>query len=185
LVDASDLETTMDVTASCNWEWLGKALLPGLATAVLVIAVGQRLAELTWALVPSAPLEDPARFIVFPAPPERAPRMQVPRIADAHLFGERPVVGRVATPEVDGPETTLDLSLIGILSVTSKEGEDGSTIISSGGEQGQLYRIGQTIDGSDATVRWVYADRVILDRSGKLEYLSLPNIGSGAPTLLQ
>ena len=175
----------MDTNASLSWEWMGKVLLPGLATAVLVIVVGQRLAELTWMLVPSASPEDPARFTTFSAPPARATRMQVPRIADAHLFGERPAVIPATSPDVDAPETTLNLNLTGIVSVTSREGEDGSAIISSGGGQGQLYRMGQTIEASDATVRWVYADRVILDRSGQLEYLRLPKIGSAASAPLQ
>ena len=168
-------------------QWFSAAnryLPPGLTT-VLVIAIAYQLAALTWALVPgSAPVSAPA-----PRPADArggAPASDYSVLTNSHLFGEAPQQTQVvATPVVDAPDTTLSLTLRGIL---SKEGDpNGSVIIEGSGAQSKTYFVGQAIDGADgATLHSVYADRVLLNRNGRLETLRLPKeltASAGAPPM--
>jgi len=168
-------------------QWFSAAnryLPPGLTT-VLVIAIAYQLATLTWALVPgSTPVSAPA-----PRPADArggAPASDYSVLTNSHLFGEAPQQTQVvATPVVDAPDTTLSLTLRGIL---SKEGDpNGSVIIEGSGAQSKTYFVGQAIDGADgATLHSVYADRVLLNRNGRLETLRLPKeltASAGAPPM--
>ncbi len=141
--------------------------------AVLVIAIAYQLATLTWALVPgSTPTAAPA-----PRPVDSggaAPSSDFSVLLHSGLFGvaaEQPEIA--AAPVVDAPDTTLSLTLRGIL---SKEGDaNGSVVIEYRNEQ-KTYYVGQAIDGGDgATLHSVYSDRVLLDRGGgRIETLRLP-----------
>jgi len=148
-------------------------LPPGL-TAVLVIAIAYQLATLTWALVPgSTPAAAPA-----PRPVDAGGAAPATTdysvLTGAHLFGHAAEQAEVAAPAVvDAPDTTLSLTLRGIL---SKEGDpNGSVLIESRNEQ-KTYYVGQAIDGAEGTkLHSVYADRVLLDRGGgRIETLRLP-----------
>jgi general secretion pathway protein C len=95
-------------------------------------------------------------------------------LTDSHLFGraaEQPVTPQ---PEViDAPETTLSLTLKGILA--KEEDTNGGAIIASSRGDEKAYDVGESIDNADgATLHSVYADRVLLNRSGRLETLRLP-----------
>ena len=146
---------------------------PGL-TAVLVIAIAYQLATLTWALVPgSTPAASPApRAVDTAGAPETA---DYSVLVNSRLFGqaaEQPEVA-AAPAVVDAPDTTLSLTLRGIL---SKEGDpNGSAQIENRNEQ-RTYYVGQAIEGADGTkLHSVYADRVLLDRGGgRIETLRLP-----------
>lgn len=150
---------------------LNRYLPPGV-TALLVIALAYQLATLTWALVPGS----------VPAAPPAAPRgdsaaaqpIDFSVLIGSRLFGEaaeRPAPAAAAV--IDAPDTTLSLTLKGIL---SDEGDpNGEAIISSNRGEDRNYRVGQTIDGADgAKLHSVYSDRVLLDRNGQLETLRLP-----------
>jgi general secretion pathway protein C len=147
---------------------------PGL-TAVLVIAIAYQLATLTWALVPGS---TPAA-----SPPPRAVDAggAAPATADyssllnSRLFGqaaEQPEVA-AAPAVVDAPDTTLSLTLRGIL---SKEGDPNGSVIIENRNEMKTYFVGQAIEGADgAKLHSVYADRVLLDRGGgRIETLRLP-----------
>ena len=156
-------------------------LPPGL-TAVLVIAIAYQLATLTWALVPgSTPAAAPA-----PRPVDAGGTAPATTdysvLTGAHLFGHAAEQAEVAAPAVvDAPDTTLSLTLRGIL---SKEGDpNGSVLIESRNEQ-KTYYVGQAIDGAEGTkLHSVYADRVLLDRGGgRIETLRLPKeLSAGTP----
>jgi general secretion pathway protein C len=154
-------------TASAN-----RYLQPGVA-AILVIAIGYQLAMLTWAVVPgSTPVAAFPSRAVDSDNATSAPDYNV--LTNSHLFGgpaERPQV--VVAPVADAPDTTLSLTLRGIL---SKEGDpNGSVIIETNRGEMKTYLVDQTIDGGDgATLHSVYSDRVLLNRSGRLETLRLP-----------
>jgi general secretion pathway protein C len=165
-------------------QWFSAAnryLPPGLTT-VLVIAIAYQLATLTWALIPgSTP-------VAAPAPPPiqtgDAPASDFSVLMNSRLFGEAAEQPEVAVaPIVDAPDTTLSLTLKGIL---SKEGDpEGSVIIANSRNEEKTYYVGQTIEGADGTtLHSVYADRVLLNRSGRLETLRLPKdltASAGAP----
>jgi len=166
-------------------QWLGAAnhYLPPGAKAVFVIAIAYQLATLTWTFVPgSVPVATFPSSAVDSGNVTSAPDYSV--LINSRLFGEtaeQPQV--VATPVVDAPATTLSLTLRGIL---SKEGDpNGSVIIESNRGEMKAYFVGQTIEGADgATLHSVYADRVLLNRGGRLETLALPKelaVSGGGP----
>jgi general secretion pathway protein C len=156
-------------------QWFSSAnrYLPPVLTAVLVIAIAYQLATLTWALVPgsisvAAPATRPA------AAGNATPASDYSVLRNSRLFGqaaEQPEI--VAAPVADAPDTTLSLTLKGIL---SKEGDpNGSVIIANSRNEEKTYYVGQTIEAADgAALHSVYADRVLLDRNGRLETLRLP-----------
>ena len=144
---------------------------PGV-TAILVIAIAYQLATLTWALVPgSTPAAAPA-----PRPVDTSttgPATDYSTLKGSHLFGEAAEQPQVAVAAVvDAPDTTLSLTLRGIL---SKEGDPNGQVIIESRSESKNYFVGQAINGADgATLHSVYSDRVLLDRSGRLETLRLP-----------
>lgn len=143
--------------------------LPSAASLLLVVVVAWLLASLIWALVP---LPEAARW--QPPPPEppkpravEAKGNDVGKLIAANLFGEyqATATGRVE----DAPETRLSLTLLGILAGGDKYSR--ALIGSSNGEE-KPYAIGDEVT-SGTKLQAVYADRVILTRSGKYETLRL------------
>jgi general secretion pathway protein C len=158
-------------------QWLtavNRYLPPGV-TAVLVITIAYQLATITWTLMPQAPSVAPAaRTAADPAAAGGRPAADLTSLTQSHLFGEATVQAvPVAQAIVDAPDTTLSLTLTGILS-TSDEGL-GQAIISSNRGQEKTYSVGDPVENADdAKMHSVFADRVILDRGGRLETLRLP-----------
>lgn len=167
-------------------QWLKAAnkFLPAIVMAVLVIAIAYRLAQVTWLLIPGSTADSRAPAV---AAPQRAPSgaaataAEFDSLAGWHPFGEAseapaPVVEEV----VDAPDTTLALVLNG---VNARENPDeGTAFISSGRGEQKLYRAGTAIDGGNgATLHSVYEDRVLINRSGRLETLRFPQDFSPAP----
>jgi general secretion pathway protein C len=165
-------------------QWFNTAnrYVPPIVTAVLVVAIAYQLAKLTWALVPgSTPAAAPAPRAVDPA---TAPASDYSVLTDSNLFGEEAEQSQVAVaPVVDAPDTTLSLTLRGILSTEEDPaGPNGSVIIESTRGEMKTYYVGQGIDGADgATLHSVYADRVLLNRGGRLETLRLPKELTASP----
>jgi len=158
--------------------------LPPGVTAVLVIAIAYQLAGLTWALVPGS---GSAAVVVPTAPGSSPPPTTQPlgdygSLSSSHLFGEAPKqpLTQLAQPDVvDAPDTTLSLTLTGIVAIGG-EGA-GQAIISSNRGEEHTYKVGQEIENANgATLNSVYADRVILNRGDHLEALRLPKQQGGA-----
>ncbi len=109
-----------------------------------------------------------------PAAPQGAtpprPAYRVETIVAAHLFGaaEAPPAQRM----VAAPTTRLNLELYGV--VASDSAEHSRALIGHNAAAMQSYRLGQRIDGTDATLFGVEPGRVLLDRGGRIESLSLP-----------
>ncbi len=157
---------------------INRYLPPGV-TFLLVIALAYQLAALTWALVPGS---TPAA-----APPPRsagngdaAAATDLSALLNSHLFGEASQQATATvTPVIDAPDTTLSLILKGI--VAKDDESNGGAIISSNRSEDKAYLVGQTLEGADgATLHSVYPDRVLLNRSGRLETLRLPKEPSAA-----
>jgi general secretion pathway protein C len=157
-----------------QWFTAVNRYVPPAVTAVLVIAIAYQLATLTWTLVPgSTPIAAaPPRPINVgnaPAPSDYG------ALTDSHLFGQAAEQATTA-PEpalIDAPETTLSLTLKGILA--KEEDTNGGAIISGSRGDDKAYDVGDSIENADgATLHSVYADRVLLNRSGRLETLRLP-----------
>ena len=94
------------------------------------------------------------------------------QIADWHLFGEVSQTP-VAEPVATAPETRLNLRLAGIFYRGSHESRTAIALIAEGSGAEQIYRVGDVLAGG-ARVHQIQADKVILERAGQLEALSLP-----------
>jgi general secretion pathway protein C len=168
-----------------QWFTTANHYLPPGVTAILVIAIAYQLATLTWTLVPgSTPSTAPPPRSSSPANGAQ-PTADYSVLIGSHLFGEAAEPTEVAAaPVLDAPDTTLSLTLTGIVSVSEEGKATGSAIIASGND-GKTYYVGHTIDRADgATLHSVYADRVLLDRNGRIETLRFPkdlSASAGAP----
>jgi len=147
-------------------------VMPTIFNVLLVIACSYTLSQITWSLVP-----DDAQQ---PAPSNyknnrtKKPVNDYRAVADAHLFGTFQQSTTQAIKE-DAPETRLNLVLKGVLATNPME--YGNAIISMGknGKE-DTYAPGDKV--SSATLKEIYADRVILERGGKLETLRMPKDNS-------
>ncbi len=166
---------------------------PPIVMAVLVIAIARELADITWTLLSdTAAPSAPARAST---PVQRDDGSVVAAVDYSTLdgwkpFGEPPEeTETVATAAIlDAPDTTLNLSLHGVLEVADPETrqaqpDQGMAMISSGRAEQELYRVGDSITGgSSARLHSVYYDRVLLDRGGRVETLRLPlEVAASAP----
>ena len=157
---------------------------PGV-TAVLVIAIAYQLATLTWALVPGSTPVTPSDTRAPGS--STAPATDYSPLKGWHPFGAAAEQTQVvAAPVIEAPDTTLSLTLTGILS--KNEDGSGSVLIKNSRNEEKTYWVGQEIAGADgAKLHSVYADRVLLDRSGRLETLRFPkdlSASSGSPMAL-
>jgi general secretion pathway protein C len=160
-----------------RWIRLATQYLPPGASAVLVLAIAYELAQLTWALAPGAPLDEPMPAVGVPAGGSTAAgglAVDIDTVTSAHLFGEPPKEAPApAQAVVDAPDTTLSLKLTGVQ--WYPDSTDGQAIIANGRNQERAYRVGDSIEGgSGSKLHAVYSDRVILNRAGRLETLRLP-----------
>ena len=95
----------------------------------------------------------------------------VERVVSANLFGNpTPVVAAVA------PQTTLNLTLQGVLSATSPL--LARAIIQAGNSPGALYSVGDVIQGAGASVEEIKPSEVLLNRAGAIERLPLNTIAN-------
>ncbi len=129
-------------------------------------------AELTWRLLPSpagnqqlsqttaTSIQNPGRVSA-----------DISKIQQLHLFG-KPQADTPKPVEVveDAPETNLNLTLTGVVASTNIE--RGAAIIEHQGKQ-NTYGVGEKIDGTNALVREVYADRIIIRNGPRMETLML------------
>ncbi|VAW67596.1 hypothetical protein MNBD_GAMMA10-185, partial [hydrothermal vent metagenome] len=149
--------------------------LPPVVMLLLIIACSYTLSQITWALFP-----DDTRQAT---PPRNSASNQrnaqaatsFRHISDAHLFGSFQQVASATSAAVDAPTTQLNLVLKGVLAATPMK--HASAIISLGknGKE-DTYAIGDKV--SSATLKEVHADKIILERNGRLETLRMPESGS-------
>ncbi len=166
----------VDWTEQPPEQWLNvvNKYLPPAVTAALVVIIAYQLAGITWSLVPGAAPTLASR----PVASKTAQRpTDLGKLTNSHLFGEARIEAAPVVEAVDAPDTSLSLSLTGILA----GGPKGQAIISANRGQERTYHVGDSVDNADgATLHSVEADRVLLDRNGKLETLRLPQQLSSA-----
>lgn len=91
------------------------------------------------------------------------------QISQKHLLGIAGETKVAPTQAIEAPETKLDLTLSGILATGN---EAGLAIISQGKREEKIYKIGDSLPGN-ATLKAVYADRVLIESSRGLETLRI------------
>ena len=161
-----------------QWAKAANRYLPPAVSAVLVLVLAWQAARLTWALIPGVPADAPPPVLSPGAPEQSAPATQaidITRIMDSDLFGAvaSEPVAPVAVSVLEAPETTLNLQLKATVADTV-ENRLGAAIIASGQAE-KTYTVSDVIEGAGgAQLHAIYSDRVILNRAGQLETLSLP-----------
>jgi general secretion pathway protein C len=158
-----------------EWLKLANRYLPPAVTAVLVLAIAYELAALTWLIVPSTPPDSPPPPVIASRSSASAPAAanSYASLADWHPFGVATAVTAQPVVVDDAPDTTLALVLAMVHGYEVPT--DGYAAISSGRGEQKLYHAGDAIDGaSGATLHSVFADRVLIDRGGRVETLRFP-----------
>lgn len=106
-------------------------------------------------------------------------------IENLNLFGrynEQPAAAKpVVEPEqiTNAPKTSLSIQLVGVVASTAEQ--NGLAVIDSRGNQ-NTYSIGDKIKGTSASLKEVYADRIIISNAGRYETLMLDGMKYEAQT---
>lgn len=136
---------------------------------LLLIITAVVLARLTWVVIePSSvlsPTGSTSSAVIAPAGEETSLRGGFREMAALQIFG------RVAAPKtLDAPDTSLSWSLKGVFA--DPDPSRSAAILAPQGQTEKLYRAGAELPGQ-VTLQEVLADRVILNRGGRLETLRL------------
>lgn len=168
----------MAVELSSNAQrWLARA--PSLLNLVLVVLIGLLAARLFWLVWPAP--ESSLELVSgdtgsITTADNTSGSSNINTITSANLFGA-PVLTAARQPEqnkiINAPETNLDLTLTGIVS-NRAGGQSRALIENPEGEQGS-YATGDTII-SDVTLHDIYVNKVILERNGRYETLTLESV---------
>ena len=151
------------------------AYIPRILCYVLVVLIGISSAKLVWSLAGTNQAEQTGANTIPTSPPKLvAPPPPKPdygtQIARLHLMGKANASKQVEIPAEDAPDTSLNLTLSGVLALGAG---DGFAIIEDQAKKHKFYQIDDEIT-SGVTLNSVYEDYVILNRSGRNEKLSLP-----------
>ena len=163
--------TLRELQTLSGQQWLDRATrtMPQALTVVLVIAIAWQLVQITWLLLERRAPADSGAIAMAP-PPATATRkgIDVQAIATAHLFGQ--VQAEQTAPE-DAPPSQANLVLAGVLAASDPT--KGLAMIGESPQSAKVYAVGSVVRAG-TKLHSVYFDRVILDRNGQLETLSLP-----------
>ena len=151
-----------------KWRALALTHGPRLATWGLALALGVQAALIVTDLTGSGKAKDPASGAA--GAPLLSRSVNVAAITNAHLFGS----AAVEAPEqnaANATQTSMPLVLTGI--IAADDPRNGLAILGPTAAAAKVYAVGDNVPGG-AKLHSVMTDRVVLDRSGRLEYLALP-----------
>lgn len=152
--------------------WLARA--PELLNLLLIVLIALSAARLFWL---AWPVSDNELLPSTTGPATATDRdgVDVDTIASAHLFGEQTARdgGDRQQEIIDAPETRLNLTLTGIISDSAAQ--RSRALIKAGNKDQAAFATGDTIDNG-VTLHEIYANRVILDREGRYETLTLESV---------
>ncbi|MGB9430304.1 MAG: type II secretion system protein GspC [Gammaproteobacteria bacterium] len=153
-----------------RWLPVVERRLPFWLSLVLGVLIAWTLAKLTWAVLPQPKAAQP----IYSAQTQVAAAFDVSKLADMHLFGTVS-----SGSAVNAPETTLNLTLRGIVAADSDSNASLAIIASNGIEQ--MYTVGAQLPGG-AQIQSIYPDRVMLSFNGRIQALRLPKTGNASGT---
>lgn len=177
----------MTSTAPLQAFWLqhrerAQRVVPAGLTLLLALLIGLQLARLFWWVVPppDAWQPTPATAAVSQGGPAQ---VDVAALSNANLFGAATVEAPTEAALADAPDTNLNLTLLGIFA--GDDDEDSRALIGTGNGEEQPFSIGDDVVRG-ATLKAIFADRVVLSRNGRNETLRLdkdaPNRAISAPS---
>ena len=144
---------------------------PELAAGLLAVAIAVQAATLATDFFGAADLPPvDATSSGYAPPPGGSTRRTVDlmALANSHLFGQPQVAAADATA---APQTSMPLVLAGVLA--AEDPGAGFAIVGENAASAKLHAVGSTLPGG-ARLHSVYGDRIVIDRGGTLESLSLP-----------
>ncbi|MFM5131143.1 GspC family type II secretion system variant ExeC [Aeromonas veronii] len=151
------------------------------AFLALLIMLAQQSAALTWRLLTlaSPQTSQPWQPSAVAVSGQSNPRLELGEVSRLALFGKAiPKAQAKAAVAANAPRTQLNAQLNGVLA--SSDLAKSIAIIAMSGIQNS-YGIGDMIDGTQARIRQVYPDRVIIERDGRDETLMLDGEEYGKP----
>ncbi|MGL5947593.1 MAG: type II secretion system protein GspC [Aeromonas sp.] len=163
----------MQLWAQCQRLPLTKLLQPLFWVLLLILA--QQCASLTWHLIAMSTPAKPTIWVPALAQGQagQPARLQLDKLNQLALFGnvEKKKVQKVdAQAATDAPQTRLKAELHGVLASTNPS--KSIAIIAMSGKQAS-YGIDEVITGTQARIREMYSDRIIIDHAGRDETLML------------
>ncbi|HDZ8848494.1 TPA: GspC family type II secretion system variant ExeC [Aeromonas veronii] len=151
------------------------------AFLALLIMLAQQSAALTWRLLTLAnpQTRQPWQPSAVAVNGQSNPRLELGEVSRLALFGKAiPKAQAKAAVAANAPRTQLNAQLNGVLA--SSDPAKSIAIIAMSGIQNS-YGVGDMIDGTQARIRQVYPDRVIIERDGRDETLMLDGEEYGKP----
>lgn len=151
------------------------------AFLALLIMLAQQSAALTWRLLTlaSPQTSQPWQPSAVAVSGQSNPRLELGEVSRLALFGKAiPKAQAKAAVAANAPRTQLNAQLNGVLA--SSDPAKSIAIITMSGIQNS-YGVGDMIDGTQARIRQVYPDRVIIERDGRDETLMLDGEEYGKP----
>ncbi|NRQ44187.1 type II secretion system protein GspC [Rheinheimera sp. YQF-2] len=143
---------------------------------ILVLLLAWLFARLSWQLIPAP--------TAAPLPPAGVDSTTVTKrggvnltsLLNFSLFGKAAVQTTAEPVAVvaEAPKTQLNVKLTGLVAMTTAPGQ-GSAIIESRGAEA-TYAVDDTIAGTNAVLKQVLIDRVLLQQAGRYETLMLDGI---------
>lgn len=163
--------TLRELQTLSGQQWLDRATrtVPRVLTVVLVVGIAWQLVQLTWLLLERFRPPASAEMVMAP-PPATAIRkgIDVQAIASAHLF-QAPQAEQAAPEDAQPTQMNLVLSAV----FAANDPTKGLAVIGESPQSAKVYAVGSVVRPG-TKLHSVYLDRVILDRNGQLETLSLP-----------
>ncbi|MFL9594741.1 GspC family type II secretion system variant ExeC [Aeromonas veronii] len=151
------------------------------AFLALLIMLAQQSAALTWRLLTlaSPQTSQPWQPSAVAVNGQSNPRLELGEVSRLALFGKAiPKAQAKAAVAANAPRTQLNAQLNGVLA--SSDPAKSIAIIAMSGIQNS-YGVGDMIDGTQARIRQVYPDRVIIERDSRDETLMLDGEEYGKP----
>ncbi|MFT6895823.1 MAG: general secretion pathway protein C [Paraglaciecola sp.] len=146
-----------------------------LVVALLCMFLLAYAAQITWRLMPHSVMSDKASTVATIEANQNSGVKQpdLTAIMRLNLFGDLDAQPVVQSKVTDAPPTRLNLTLTGV--VTSSVQAQGAAIIENQGNQ-ETYGLGEKILGTNATLKEVYVDRVIIRNNSANETLMLDGL---------
>lgn len=153
--------------------WLARA--PDIANLILVVLLAFAAAHLFWLLWPAPDIVVAPQATGNQSQGASSQALDIDAIAEAHLFGQQSAADKAEAKKkvINAPETHLNLTLTGI--VSDSAGDQSRALIKNPKGKQDSYRVGEGII-SGVSLYAVHANRVILDRSGHYETLTLESL---------
>lgn len=143
---------------------------------LLLLLVLYLAAQITWKLIPVS--NPPLAWQPTIAGPAQQQGVDLSVIKGLALFGKadtHQTQVKASAPELitDAPKTSLSILLTGVVASTAEQ--HGLAVIESQGSQ-DTYSPGDKIKGTSASLKEVYADRIIITNAGRYETLMLDGL---------